>query len=421
MSNMDFPKMIRIRQHFEVSNIPDISRNIISQVAKLDLEKTVKAGATVAVGCSSRGIANYSTIVRATIQALKNSGLKPFIFPAMGSHGAATAEGQVKVLENYGISEANMGVAIHSSLDVVKLGETTDGVPVYIDKIASQADYIVPINRVKSHTEFEHSIESGLMKMMAIGLGKQKGAAVYHQAIMVHGYPHVILSAARQVLGTANILCGVGIVENGYGQTAQIGVMGSEDVEKTEKKLLAEAKRLAAHLPFEAADVLIIDEMGKDISGTGFDTKVVGRILMPLVSAEPEKPRIKRIVVCDLTRHTEGNADGVGIADFVTRRLVDKIDMQALKINAITGAEPEHARIPMALDNDRQAIEVAIRSVGMVAREDLNIIRIKNTMRLAEVEISQAYKNELMKRDDLEIIRDEHLLEFDPDGNLPPF
>ena len=166
---MDFPKMIRIRQHFEVADIPNISQNIINQVAKLDLEKKVKAGATVAVGCSSRGIANYSTIVRATIQSLKNAGLKPFIFPAMGSHGASTAEGQVKVLENYGISEARMGVAIRSSLDVVKLSETTDGVPVYIDKTASQADYIVPINRVKSHTEFEHSIESGLMKMMAIG------------------------------------------------------------------------------------------------------------------------------------------------------------------------------------------------------------------------------------------------------------
>jgi hypothetical protein len=417
---MDMPKMIRIRQHFEAPEIPDISQTIFNQVAQLNLAKTVHAGATVAVGCSSRGIANYSTIVRATIQALKNEGLQPFIFPAMGSHGAATAEGQVKVLENYGISEARMEVAIHSSLEVVKLSETAEGVPVYIDKKASQADYIVLINRVKSHTEFEHSIESGLMKMMAIGLGKQKGAAIYHQAIMVYGYPQVILSAARQVLAKANILCGVGIVENGYGQTAQIGVMGSEAIEAVEKKLLAEAKRLAARLPFEAADVLIIDEMGKDISGTGFDTKIVGRILMPLVSAEPEKPRIKRIVVCDLTRHTEGNADGVGIADFVTRRLVDKIDMQALKINAITGAEPEHARIPMALDNDRQAVEVAIQSVGMVAPEDLKLMRIKNTMQLAEVDISSGYKNELLKRADLEIIRAEHLLEFDSAGNLLP-
>ena len=418
---MDFPKMIRLKQNFEVPTLEDISGEINTQIKNLDLKEKVKAGETVAVACSSRGIANYNTIVKSTVDCLKDAGLQPFLFPAMGSHGASTAEGQKKVLENYGIFEESMGVPIRSCLDVVQIGETEDAVPVYIDKFASEADYIVPINRIKSHTEFEHPTESGLTKMLAIGLGKQKGAAIYHQAIMVYGYPRVILSVARQVLGTANILCGVGIVENGYGQTAQIGVMGSGDIEETEKKLLAEAKRLAARLPFEEVDVLIIDEMGKDISGTGFDTKVVGRILMPLVSAEPEKPQIKRIVVCDLTRQTEGNADGVGIADFVTRCLVDKIDMQALKINAITGAEPEHARIPMALDNDRQAVEVAIQSVGMVARENLKIIRIKNTMRLAEVEISLAYKNELLKRDDLEIVRDEHLLEFDPDGNLPPF
>jgi len=418
---MDFPKMIRLKQNFEVPTLEDISGEINTKIKNLDLKEKVKAGETVAVACSSRGIANYNTIVKSTVDCLKDAGLQPFLFPAMGSHGASTAEGQKKVLENYGIFEESMGVPIRSCLDVVQIGETEDAVPVYIDKFASEADYIVPINRIKSHTEFEHPTESGLTKMLAIGLGKQKGAAIYHQAIMVYGYPRVILSVARQVLGTANILCGVGIVENGYGQTAQIGVMGSGDIEETEKKLLAEAKRLAARLPFEEVDVLIIDEMGKDISGTGFDTKVVGRILMPLVSAEPEKPQIKRIVVCDLTRQTEGNADGVGIADFVTRCLVDKIDMQALKINAITGAEPEHARIPMALDNDRQAVEVAIQSVGMVARENLKIIRIKNTMRLAEVEISLAYKNELLKRDDLEIVRDEHLLEFDPDGNLPPF
>jgi hypothetical protein len=418
---MDFPKMNRIRQHFEAPTVQDIPQEITWQVEKLDLKKKIKAGETVAVACSSRGITNYSTIVKTTIQALKSAGLKPFIFPAMGSHGASTAEGQTKVLENYGISEDSMDVPIFSSLDVVQIRETHDAVPVYIDKAASEADYIVPINRVKPHTEFEHSIESGLMKMIAIGLGKQKGAAIYHQAIMVHGYPHVILSVARQVLDTGNILFGLGIVENGYGQTAKISVMASEDIEATEKKLLVEAKQLCARLPFEDVDVLIIDEMGKDISGTGFDTKVVGRILMPLVTAEPEKPQVKRIVVCDLTRNTEGNADGVGIADFVTRRLVDKIDMEALKINAVTGAEPEHARIPLALENDREALAVAIESVGLIPREELKLIRIKNTMRLGEVDISTAYKEALVHRNDLEIIMEEQMIEFDQEENLKPF
>jgi hypothetical protein len=248
----------------------------------------------------------------------------------MGSHGASTAEGQTKVLENYGISEDTMDVPIFSSLNVVQIGETQDAVPVYIDKAATEADYIVPINRVKPHTEFEHSIESGLMKMMAIGMGKQKGASIYHQGIMVYGYPHVIETVGRRVLETGRILFGVGIVENGFGQTAKICVTGPEELEEKEKVLLKEAKKLSAGLPFEEVDVLIIDEMGKDISGTGFDTKVVGRIGMPLVAKEPEAPKVKRIVVCNLTKNTDGNADGIGLADFVTRRLVDKIDLEII-------------------------------------------------------------------------------------------
>jgi hypothetical protein len=418
---MDFPKMIRIRQHFEAPTAQDIPQKIIRQVEKLDLKKKVETGETVAVACSSRGITNYSTIVKITIQALKSAGLKPFIFPAMGSHGASTAEGQTKVLENYGISEDTMDVPIFSSLNVVQIGETQDAVPVYIDKAATEADYIVPINRVKPHTEFEHSIESGLMKMMAIGMGKQKGASIYHQGIMVYGYPHVIETVGRRVLETGRILFGVGIVENGFGQTAKICVTGPEELEEKEKVLLKEAKKLSAGLPFEEVDVLIIDEMGKDISGTGFDTKVVGRIGMPLVAKEPEAPKVKRIVVCNLTKNTDGNADGIGLADFVTRRLVDKIDMEALKVNAIAGAEPEHARIPMSLANDREALAVAIESVGLIPREELKLIRIKNTMHLAQVDVSTAYKDELAYRNDLEIIMEEQMLEFDQEENLKPF
>jgi hypothetical protein len=413
--------MIRIRQHFEAPTVEDIPQEIAWQAQKFDLKKKITTGGTVAVACSSRGISNYSTIVKSTIQTLKNAGLKPFIFPAMGSHGASTAEGQKKVLENYGISEESMGVPVCSSLDVVQIGETADSIPVFLDKLANQANYIVPINRVKSHTEFEHSIESGLVKMMAIGMGKRKGASIYHQGIMVYGYPHVIETVGRKVLETGRILFGVGIVENGFGQTAKICVTGPEELEEKEKGLLKEAKKLSARLPFEEVDVLIIDEMGKDISGTGFDTKVVGRIGMPLVAKEPEAPKVKRIVVCNLTKNTDGNADGIGLADFVTRRLVDKIDMEALKVNAIAGAEPEHARIPMALANDREALEVAIKSVGLIPTEELKINRINNTMQLAQVDVSSAYKDELAYRNDLEIIMEEQMIEFDQEENLKPF
>jgi hypothetical protein len=375
----------------------------------------------VAIGCSSRGINNFASIVKATTESLLQMNLKPFIFPAMGSHGAASSAGQKKVLENYGISEDTMGVPIKSSLDVVQIGKTEDHIPVYIDKFANAADHIVLINRIKHHTEFDSDIESGLMKMMAIGFGKKIGATIYHKAIMVHGYPKIIKSVARIVLQSEKVLFGVGIVENSLNQTSKIGVLRPHELEEKEKELLLEAKRLATRLPFEDIDVLIIDEMGKDISGTGFDTKVVGRILMPLVVSEPDSPRVKRIVVCDLTKDTEGNADGVGIADFVTQRLVDKIDLNALYINAIAGAEPEHAKIPLTLKNDQEAIEVAIGSVGIIPQEELKIMRIKNTMRLSEVEVSEAYRNEILKREDLEIVEEAISMDFDKNGNLISF
>lgn len=418
---MEFPKMLRIRQYFEAPTLNNIHNEVVSRIESVISSSTIREGQTVAIGCSSRGIKNYASIVKATTESLLQMNLKPFIFPAMGSHGAASSAGQKKVLENYGISEDTMGVPIKSSLDVVQIGKTEDHIPVYIDKFANAADHIVLINRIKHHTEFDSDIESGLMKMMAIGFGKKLGATIYHKAIMVHGYPKIIKSVARIVLQSEKVLFGVGIVENSLNQTSKIGVLRPHELEEKEKELLLEAKRLATRLPFEDIDVLIIDEMGKDVSGTGFDTKVVGRILMPLVVSEPDSPRVKRIVVCDLTKDTEGNADGVGIADFVTQRLVDKIDLNALYINAIAGAEPEHAKIPLTLKNDQEAIEVAIGSVGIIPQEELKIMRIKNTMRLSEVEVSEAYRNEILKREDLEIVEEAKSMEFDKNGNLISF
>ena len=418
---MDLPRMIRIRQNIAAPVLQNIPQHIASQIDQLALEKRTRTGQTVAVACSSRGIANYDTIVKATVRSLQRVGLEPFIVPAMGSHGAATAEGQKRVLQNYGISDQEIGVPVRSSLEVVQIGETADHIPVFLDKVASEADHIVLINRIKTHTDFEYEIESGLMKLMVIGLGKQQGASVYHQGFLTYGYPHVIESVARTVLQTGRILFGVGVVENGCFQTAEIGVIAPEDLEEKEKNLLRESKKLAAHLPFDDVDVLIIDEMGKDISGSGFDTKVVGRINQPLLTKDLERPRVKRIVVCDLTKDTEGNADGVGSADFVTQRLVDKINIDALYMNAITGLEPERGRIPVALKNDREAIEIAIRSVGLVSPEELKVIRIKNTLCLAEVETSEAYGKELSQRSDLHVMSQAKPLGFDQQGNLLPF
>jgi hypothetical protein len=413
--------MIRIRQIFQGSAIEDIEGEVRSQIAAVQTVRRAKKGQVVAVACGSRGIADYASIVGAAIRALRERNLSCFIIPAMGSHGAATSAGQKKVLERLGITERAMGVPILSSLKTTGIGETEDRIPVNVDSLAFQADYIVPVNRIKSHTDFEGVIESGLMKMMAIGLGKKEGAFIYHRAFFDLGYPHVIISVARKVLASGKILFGLGIVENGYGRTARLRALGPEDIEVEEKRLLREAKRLAPRLPFADVDLLIVDEIGKEISGTGMDTKVIGRILLPLLSEEPESPRVKRIVVCSLTDHSDGNALGVGLADFVSKRLADRIDFRATNMNALAGGCPEQARIPLILGNDRRAIEAAIGSLGEIPLEKLRIVRIKNTMRLAEVEVSEAYRTALRRRKDLQMVLEEGSLRFDPAGNLRPF
>jgi hypothetical protein len=418
---MEYPQMIRVRQTFDDTTLANVSDEIHTQLADMKLTSAIKPGQTVAVACSSRGLDNYGAIVKAVISHLAQLRLAPFIIPAMGSHGAARAAGQKRVLEHLGIIEKDVGAPIRSSLEVVRVGETQDRLPVYLDKLASEADHIVLINRIKKHTEFEHEFESGLLKMMAIGLGKQEGAAAYHEAMMTFGYPRVILTVARKIMQATNVLFGLGVVENGYGQTAQIGICRSDGILEMEKRLFKNAKRFAPTLPFDEADIIIIDEMGKDISGTGFDTKVVGRIGLPLIAAEPERPKIKRIVVCDLTAGSKGNAVGVGIVDIITQRLLDKIDMEALNINTITGVCPEMGKIPLAMKNDREAIEIAIKCVGLIPKNQLKVMRIKNTARLSEVDVSQAYEEELIKRSDLEVVMGKRVMGFDTDGNLLPF
>ncbi|MEX1327989.1 MAG: lactate racemase domain-containing protein [Desulfobacterales bacterium] len=415
---MEYPHMIRVRQIFDNTKLDNISEEIFSQLADLKLKSAIKPGQSVAVACSSRGIDNYGVIVKAVITYLKQLKLEPFIIPAMGSHGAATAAGQKRVLAHLGIVEEEIGAPIRSSLEVMPIGKTEDDLTVYLDKLASAADHIVLINRIKKHTEFEHEFESGLLKMMAIGLGKQEGAAAYHEAMLSLGYPRVILTVARKIMQSTNVLFGVGVVENGYGQIAQIGIGRSDDILEMEKSLFKKARQFAPALPFDEADILIIDEMGKDISGTGFDTKVVGRIGLPLVAAEPTSPRIKRIMVCDLTEGSEGNAVGVGIVDIITQRLLDKIDMDALNINTITGVCPEMGKIPLTMKNDREAVEIAIKCVGLIPKDKLKIMRIKNTALLSEVVVSEAYQEELAKRSDLEVVMEKKAMEFDTAGNL---
>lgn len=416
---MDFPNMYRLRQSFDRTAVADIPGTVRAELKKLVLEKRVRPGQRIALTGGSRGVANIALILKTVVEHLKTIGASPFIFPAMGSHGGATAEGQAAVLTHYGVTEEFTGAPVLSSMETVEISRTPDGVPVFIDRNASEADGIIVVNRIKPHTKFKAEIESGLMKMMAIGMGKQKGADHYHKAALQYTFPKIIVDAGREVLRKAPVLCGLGLVENGYDETALIAALGPEDIEEREKELLVLAKRLMPRLPFNEIDLLIIDEMGKDISGTGIDPNVTGRN-RDILGIFPHPVNVRRLFVRDLTPSSEGNATGIGLADLTTRRLADKINRPATYMNCITGISLEKAAIPMYFETDRECIRVALGSVGLAPAEESRIVRIKNTLQLDEVEVSEIYREEIAARPDLEILEGPRPMSFDAEGNLSP-
>ncbi len=413
---MAVPRMLRVRQTFPRPRVADIPRAVAAALAGAEVR--IKRGDTVAVGAGSRGIANIDVVVGATVRWLKDLGARPFVFPAMGSHGGGTPEGQLSVLEHYGITEAAMGCPIRATMDVVQVGEAL-GLPVWLDRWASEADWIGLVNRVKPHTDFKGTIESGLFKMMTIGLGKYKGAIQYHRANIHHGYETVITAVGREMLKKARIGFGVGVVENGYDETARIEAFNAENLEAGERRLLKDAREWMARLPFSPIDVLVVEEMGKNISGAGMDTNVIGRPSNPH-EPFPADPKILWIVALDLTEESYGNAIGIGNADFTTRRLVDKIDMKPTLINAITACAPNGAKIPPAYDTDREAIETALSCIGLTPPEKARVIRIRSTLMLAEIEVSEAFLPELAKRAELKRLTDPAPLPFDAAGRLIP-
>ena len=416
---MDFPDMIRLRQAFDRTMVKDIPGAVLAELRKLSLEQRVRPGQRIALTGGSRGVANIALILKTIVDYVKSLGARPFIFPAMGSHGGATAEGQTSMLAHYNITETFTGAPVLSSMDAVEIARTQDGVPVFIDKHAFEADGIIVINRIKPHTKFKAPIESGLMKMMAIGMGKQKGADYYHKAAIQYTFPKIIVDAGREVLKKAPILCGLGLVENGYDQTALIAALLPDEMEEREKELLVLAKRMMPRLPFNEIDLLIIDDMGKEISGTGIDPNVTGRN-RDILGVFPHPVNVKRLFVRDLTPFSDGNANGIGFADLTTKRLVDKIDRASTYMNCITAISIEKAAIPMHFETDRECIEVALGSVGLIPPERSRIIRIKNTLQIDEVEVSEIYRDEISNRRDLEFLEGPYPLTFDTRGNLVP-
>jgi hypothetical protein len=414
---MNFPRIYRVKQRFEGPTLHNIPSAVRETIAGLHLADKVKPGQKVAVTAGSRGIANIDRITRAVVDELKALGLQPFVVPTMGSHGEATGEGQRRILEHYGITESSMGCPVKSSMEVVRIGEVK-GAPVFCDKNAWEADHIAVVARVKTHTDFDNEIESGLFKMMAIGLGKQHGAEHYHRAGHHYSYAEIFPSVGKAVLERAHILFGLGIVENGYDETAKVQALLPKDFWDGEKALLRESKTWMAKLPFERLDLLIVDELGKDISGAGMDPNVIGR---PSVQKAPEFPKVQRLFVRDVTPACDGNAIGVGMADFTTQRLVDKINYKAMHMNAITSGVSEAAKVPMAFGTDREAIQVALGMIGLTPPEQATVVRIKNTLLLTEMDVSEALLSQVKTHDRLSIVSGPASLVFDGTGNLPPF
>jgi hypothetical protein len=414
---MEYPKFSLIKQNFETHSIKNIPAVIKKELENLRLNTRIFPGQRVAITAGSRGIANINTVYKEVVAALKNIDAKPFLVPSMGSHGGATAEGQKKLLKGYGITEENIGAPILSDMQVVEAGRSELGLPVYCDKQAFNADHIVVINRVKPHTDFEAPVESGLHKMMTIGLGKQKGAEQYHNAVLEHGYYPILIAHAKVILKNAPISIGIGLVENQIDETEIIKAVWREDIEKTDIELQRLSKNMLPRIPFKEIDLLIVDKMGKDISGTCMDQNVIARTVIRVGTA-PRVPKIRRIFVRDLTEKSQGMATGIGNADFTTTTLVNKIDREATYMNCLSACEPEMAAIPPYYDTDREVLDRAFSTIGLVRPENARVVHITNTLALSYMKISEALLGEAKALKHVEIMGDPRAIKFSMEGNL---
>ncbi|MBQ7063934.1 MAG: DUF2088 domain-containing protein [Firmicutes bacterium] len=416
LKDVALPKMALIEQRFDdthlpVEAIPEILQEALEQNA---VSKRIFPGMRIAVTAGSRGITNIALILRAIVDYLRSKGAVPFIVPAMGSHGGATAEGQRTVIAAFGITEESMGCEIFSSMETVLLGPAENGKPVYCDKYAYQADGILVVGRVKAHTAFRGPYESGICKMMCIGLGKQKGAEVLH----ADGFGQMceeVPMFARVFLEKAPIIGAVALLENAYDQTREIVALDRDEIMDEEPALLLRAKSYMPRILFDPVDVLVVDEMGKNISGDGMDPNITGRF--PTVHATGGITA-QRVAVLDLTEETHGNAAGMGLADVTCRRLYNKVDFEQTYPNSITNTITEVAKIPMVLYNDREAIQMALKSCNYIDRANPRIVRIVNTMEMRHIWISEALLPLAEANPQVTVLSSPAPFAFDSEGNL---
>ncbi|MCX5733827.1 MAG: DUF362 domain-containing protein [candidate division NC10 bacterium] len=410
---MPLPKLTRVRQTFDTTRLEDAAAAVATGLKDLLLVSKIKPGARIAITAGSRGIHNLVKMTRAAVDTVKALGGQPFVVPAMGSHGGATDEGQKGLLAELGISEAAMGCPVVSSMQVEEIGRTPSGHPVYLDRNALHSDGIIAINRVKLHTIFRGDVESGLCKILAVGLGKHTGAKQIHRV----GTQPFMVETARVILATAPILAGVAVLENSLDETMEIHVVPRERFEATDAALLKRCWQIMPRVPFDPLDVLVVDEMGKNISGTGMDTNVIGiggRVAGKMMMGSPV---VDAIVILGLTPETHGNANGIGLADLTTRRVVDSIDYKSTYTNVMTTRLWSAGRLPLILETDLEAIEAA---VGEIPLEHVRFVRIRDTLHLEELEISEALLPEARKAG-LASLGDPQPLEFDNTGRVRPF
>lgn len=415
----DYPEIFRVRQNFERPLVQDIPGTVDAELSRLALAKKVQPGQTVAITAGSRGVANIKVIIKAIVDHFKGLGAKPFIVPAMGSHGGGTPEGQRQIIEDYGITEEYCQCPIKASMETIIVCNAAEGFPVHFDKYASEADHVMVVGRVKPHTNFVGDIESGLMKMMLIGLGKHNGARIYHRAIKDYKFGQIVRSVGREVLAKCNVIAGLGIVENAYDETAKIKAVAPAEFEDREKELLVLAKQWMPKLPFDEADVLMVDKIGKNISGTGLDTNVVGRKFGWHMPGPGETPRVRILTMRGLTEETHGNGTGIGNVEFALTRAINQVDLKITRINCLTGGEAAGAAIPIHYETDREVLDAAFPLCGLVDPADVKLMWIQDTLHVAELECSVAYLNEAREREDLEVIVEPRPMPLDASGMLP--
>ncbi|CEG32875.1 lactate racemase domain-containing protein [Peribacillus castrilensis] len=409
LREIQLPKMVKVRQNFRTPQIADVAGEVKKAIKEAGVLSRINEEDRVAIAVGSRGVADLPTLVRETVAAVKEAGGNPFIVPAMGSHGGATAEGQIDVLLQLGISEEAVGAPIRSSMEVIKLDELPNGLPVYIDKLAYESDKIIVINRIKPHTAFRGPVESGLMKMITIGLGKQKGAEAAHAYSFKYMAEHVP-EMAKVSLSKAPIIFGLASIENAYDKPAKIVAVPAEDLEVVEPGLLLEAKSLMPKIHFDSIDVLIVNELGKDISGDGMDPNITGNFATPYATGGPD---VKRTVVLGLTEKTHGNANGIGMADMTTKAVMNEIKWEKGYANALTSTVTDVVKLPMFLDTQELAVKAAIKTCNAFDLTKVRVVRIKNTLEIGEIWISESMMEEALKNKNLKILSEPEELALD--------